>query len=109
VLGNINKKILRDAFANELPKEILNRSKHGFEVPMNKWFKTNLKSMIDRYLLSYDFIENQGLFRHDVIRSIVDIIMKNKYHDLQSMMWCLLVFQHWYMNYESKIKKDWKK
>ena len=107
ISGGFNKRILRDAFSNELPPEILKRQKHGFEVPMNKWFKTHLFSMIDRNLMSYEFIESQRLFRHDIIKGIVNTALNRKHHDLQAMMWCLLVFQHWYIKYESHIKKDW--
>jgi len=102
-----NKRILRDAFSKLLPDEILKRSKHGFEVPMNKWFKTDMRPMIDRYLLSYGFIEHQGLFRQDVIRKIVDYALKVEHHDLQPFIWSLLVFQHWYEQNEHHIKKDW--
>lgn len=108
VSKNINKKILRDAFRNELPSEILSRSKHGFEVPMNIWFKTHMRPMIDRYLESSEFIERQKLFRHDVIRSLVGRVVNSDRHDLQSFMWSLLVFQFWYEKYEHYIQKDWK-
>ncbi len=102
-----NKKILRDAFKHELPPGILARPKHGFEVPMNIWFSTHLRSMIDRYLQSSDFIENQKLFRYDVISSLVQNVFTRRNHDLQSFIWSLIVFQYWYEKYEHHIKKDW--
>lgn len=107
IKGSVNKKIIRDAFSAELPEQVLNRNKHGFEVPMNTWFKTEMRPMIDRYLQSSDFVGNQKLFRHDVIRNIVDKVLHSEQHDYQAFVWSLLVFQHWYEQYESYIKKDW--
>jgi asparagine synthase (glutamine-hydrolysing) len=108
ISGGTNKKILRDTFRTLLPDEIMNRPKHGFEVPMNTWFKTEMRPMIDRYLQSSEFVSAQKLFRHDVIGSVVDTVLHQKHHDYQAVMWSLLVFQHWYDKYEHLIKKDWK-
>ena len=35
----IKKKILQETFRNDLPLELFKRPKHGFEVPLLKWFK----------------------------------------------------------------------
>ncbi len=105
IAGNTNKKILRDTFGKLLPPELLNRKKHGFEVPMNSWFKTEMRPMIDTYLQSVDFLESQKIFRPDVVGTVVDKVLNSKHHDLQAVMWSLLVFQHWYRNYEHLIKK----
>jgi asparagine synthase (glutamine-hydrolysing) len=107
ISGKNNKRILRDTFRQELPSEILSRNKHGFEVPMNTWFRGEMRPMIDRYLQSSDFIDKQKLFRHDVINAYVHKALTTKHHDLQSFIWSLLVFQHWYEKYEHYIKKDW--
>lgn len=48
------KKILKDIALknNLLPKEIINRPKHGFTIPQNKWFKGELKNYIYHTILS---------------------------------------------------------
>lgn len=38
--GRTRKRVLRDAFAGYLPPEILTRRKHGFLVPVRKWFRS---------------------------------------------------------------------
>ena len=50
------KKIVRDTFKDLLPQELLSKKKQGFEVPMLKWFKTDLRSMITNELLEDKFI-----------------------------------------------------
>jgi asparagine synthase (glutamine-hydrolysing) len=107
IYKNQNKRILRDTFSKELPAEVLNRPKHGFEVPMNKWFRAEMRPMIDKYLQSREFIQEQKLFRHDVINELSKKVLNSEFHDLQSFIWSLIVFQKWYEKYEMHIKKDW--
>lgn len=38
-----SKKILRETYRSQLPEALFNRPKHGFEVPLLKWFRTGLK------------------------------------------------------------------
>jgi asparagine synthase (glutamine-hydrolysing) len=66
--------ILREKFRDLLPEELLNRPKHGFEVPLLKWFRTELKNLIDKELLGESFIKEQGIFAYDQIA-----ILKNSY------------------------------
>ena len=90
------KKILKDTFADLLTPAIINRNKHGFEVPMNKWFKTEMKSVIDNDLLNRDFIESQNLFNISAIEHIKNTIFEKQYHDYQALTWSLIVFQYWW-------------
>src|SRR6185437_16952501 len=39
ITGADQKKILRDSVAHLLPNEVITRKKHGFEVPLLKWFQ----------------------------------------------------------------------
>ena len=58
----MRKRILQDTFRDLLPQELYNRPKKGFEVPLLKWFRNSLKSMIKNDLLSDHFIEEQNIF-----------------------------------------------
>ena len=52
------KKILKEIARkfNLLPKEIIDRPKHGFTIPQNKWFKGSLKNYIYNTILSSSMI-----------------------------------------------------
>ncbi len=103
-IGNsTNKKILRDTFGDLLPKEILNRGKHGFEVPMNSWFKNEMKQYITDELFSESFIVSQGIFNFNEVKKLMQIVFNNKYHDYQALFWSLIVFQYWYKKYSLNI------
>ena len=60
--GQMRKRILQDTFRDFLPEELYNRPKKGFEVPLLKWFRTELKSLIRNDLLSEDYIRSQCVF-----------------------------------------------
>jgi asparagine synthase (glutamine-hydrolysing) len=50
--GQQSKYILKKAFADLLPPEILKRGKMGFGVPIEKWFRRELKDYVRDILLS---------------------------------------------------------
>lgn len=51
IKGSKQKIILKKAFAQLLPQSILKRSKHGFTVPLDAWFRSELRSMAEQTLL----------------------------------------------------------
>jgi asparagine synthase (glutamine-hydrolysing) len=92
----MKKKIVQDAFRPLLPEELYKRPKHGFEVPLLKWFRNELKPLITDELLSDQFIEEQGLFSVDEIRSLKAKLFSNNPEDIHARIWGLIVFQHWW-------------
>jgi hypothetical protein len=90
------KKILVDTYKDELPEEIFTRAKHGFEVPLLKWFKNELRSLIDDDLLSKSFINTQGFFDYAAIEKIKLQLYSNNPGDAVAKTWALIVFQYWY-------------
>ena len=93
------KRILRDAFRDVLPAELYTRNKQGFEVPLLKWFKTELKSKITDDLLSPKFLKEQGLFRPEKVQAIVDRLFSRDPGDSATHVWNLIIFQHWWKRY----------
>jgi asparagine synthase (glutamine-hydrolysing) len=54
VRGMGTKRVLRRAVADLLPSEILERGKRGFGIPLDRWFRSDLRSFVDGMLLSPD-------------------------------------------------------
>ena len=90
------KKIIRDTFKDLLPPELLSKKKQGFEVPMLKWFKTDLKSMITNELLEDKFIDEQGIFNLDEIKKLKAQLFSSSPNDAVEKVWALIVFQYWW-------------
>jgi asparagine synthase (glutamine-hydrolysing) len=93
------KLILKDTFKNELPLEIFNRGKKGFEVPLLKWFKTDLKSLIIDDLLSEKLIQEQQIFNYNYIQNLIKKLFSSNPGDAVAKVWALIVFQTWYKKY----------
>lgn len=90
------KKILRDTFRTQLPPELYNRNKQGFEVPLLRWFRKDLKSLITHDLLDDNFIEDQKIFDPLQISLLKKKLFSSNPGDSVARVWGLMVFQHWW-------------
>ncbi len=98
--GSMKKRILQDAFRNDLPAELYNRSKKGFEVPLQMWCKTAFVDL-ESQLLSSDFLKKQGLFDNCAIDNILGLSKGYSQAGAPMQVWALLVFQSWWKRYFS--------
>ena len=96
---NFRKRILMDAFKDILPASILNRGKHGFEVPLLRWFRTELKTLITTDLLAADRIREQGLLNPEEVNKLLTRLYSSDPGDSPARIWGLIVFQHWWKKY----------
>jgi asparagine synthase (glutamine-hydrolysing) len=92
-----NKYILKEAFKDVLPPSLQRRPKAGFEVPISKWLKTDLRFLLEKYLAE-DKIREQGIFEYEVIENLIHDHLTSK-TDTSWMLWNLIVFQYWYESY----------
>lgn len=95
----LRKRILQDAFRDILPAKLYNRPKKGFEVPLLKWFRREMKSMITDDLLSEKLIEEQGIFNYTEIEKIKTRLFSSNPGDVHARIWGLIVFQFWWKKY----------
>lgn len=93
---NMRKKILQDSFRDMLPPELYNRPKKGFEVPLLKWLRTEMKSTIKNDLLSEKFIRDQGIFDYREIKKLKRKLFYISPGDIHARIWSLVVFQWWW-------------
>ena len=96
---NGRKTILKDAFRNELPKELYTRNKMGFEIPLLQWFQTDLKSLIFDDLLSEKYIKDQNIFNIDAINALKAKLFSKNPEEVHAQIWALIVFQTWWKKY----------
>jgi len=99
--GNKGKYILKKAVEPLLPRNILQRPKKGFGVPIAEWLKGRLNPLM-RDLLAPDRLRNQGLFNEKYVQKLIREHETNvaSHH---KQLWTLLVFQLWFDNF---MKKD---
>ncbi len=106
--GN-KKRILKEVTYDYLPKELLDRPKRGFSVPLDKW----LRGPLQKQLLDYstrDYLRRQDIFDCDTIqRFLADYLAKGDKgagtgENDSRMVWAFFVFQKWYDQYSRQVK-----
>jgi asparagine synthase (glutamine-hydrolysing) len=92
--GGIKKYILKEAVKPLLPKEIIERPKMGFGVPLEHWFRHELKELAHDVLLS-DSLRQRGYFHERVIRRLLDEHTRGV-RAWHYQLWNLLMFESWH-------------
>lgn len=92
--GMTTKSILKKAMAERLPPELLTRPKQGFGVPIDRWFRNELKTMVYDILLSDRAIE-RGLFKRDAVEDLLDRHTSGQAAN-QYRIWALLMLELWF-------------
>jgi asparagine synthase (glutamine-hydrolysing) len=91
------KHILKEVAATLLPQEVLNRPKQGFGVPLELWFRGNLRELFSDTLLSPPSLQ-RGYFQPAFVRRIVDEHVSGM-RDHSLRLWQLVVFERWHRLY----------
>ena len=95
--GLKTKYFLKRAFLGFLPKEILNRPKMGFGVPLDRWFREELREMAYDVLLNRRAIE-RGYFQSKWIEDLLDTHAQKK-ADHSYRIWSLLILELWHRQF----------
>lgn len=91
--NGVGKRILRDVLYRYVPKEMMERPKKGFSIPIQKWLKEKelrewAENLIDRKTLC-----QQGILNPDVVWKMwTDFIEKDEW---RIQIWYVLIFQEW--------------
>ena len=97
--GQMKKRILQDAFRDILPPALYRRPKHGFEVPLLKWFRNELRSLIENDFLAKHFVESQGIFDYASVNQLKKQLFSKNPGDVHARIWALIVFQSWWKKF----------
>jgi asparagine synthase (glutamine-hydrolysing) len=88
------KPLLKKAFRDLLPASVLNRRKQGFSVPLDRWFRTDLKEFLCDLLLSRRCRERHYFKARYIENLISDHLSGRRNTDRQ--LWTLLVLEMWH-------------
>jgi len=89
-----NKLILKEIVHQYLPRQMMDRPKRGFGIPVKTWLCGDLKIVVD-YYLSEDFIRKQNLFNPQKLLYIKNSFYHGKM-EWTDKIWNILMFQMWY-------------
>jgi asparagine synthase (glutamine-hydrolysing) len=91
--GMRGKVILTDTFADLLPQSIQTRKKMGFGVPLDHWFRGELRPLVRDTLLSRRALD-RGFFNASEIERLITE-HEREVLDHSSRLWLLLVLEEW--------------
>lgn len=90
---NQSKKVLTETFSRLIPSDIQTRKKMGFGVPIDHWFRAELKPMLHDILLSPRCLQ-RGLLNEAAVRQLIDEHTSGRF-DHAYRLWNLLCLELW--------------
>jgi asparagine synthase (glutamine-hydrolysing) len=93
------KYVLKKALRSLLPDSILDRKKHGFTVPLESWFRNELRNLAEEKILAGGAMSE--IFSSKSLHSIWNEHQSRK-TDHGTLLWSLLMFALWHEEYVSR-------
>ena len=90
--NNQGKYLLREVLYKYLPKEIVDKPKSGFQIPIDEWLKSDLKELVAIYINKNKLCSN--IFDVEMIMEIKKEFLLGKRNG--NLIWLILVYQMWY-------------
>ena len=88
------KYLLRQVLYKYIPKEMVDKPKSGFTIPLDDWLRGPLKIWAEELLFSAE-LHKHDIFELDNLRAIWQEHLGGK-RQLGSTLWNILMFQAWY-------------
>ncbi|MBQ6786564.1 MAG: asparagine synthase (glutamine-hydrolyzing) [Lachnospiraceae bacterium] len=102
--NGVKKRILKDIAYDYIPKELLERPKVGFSVPLDQWLRGPLKEQL-MDMCNMDYLKKQGIFAAAYVNQFLEEYLKTgdkgsgTGSNYSRMMWAFFTFQQWYQTY----------
>ena len=94
--NGIKKYITREIVYKYIPKELMDRPKMGFGIPVQDWLLNELKPLVEAHL-SENALKH-GLFSRDEVLKLKNDFFNGR-KDKYLKVWYLLMFQMWYQRW----------
>ena len=93
------KYLLRELLSRYLPRELYERPKMGFSVPLEHWFRNELRDLLRDYT-NPRRLEAEGNFDSAPIQRMVNEHLDGK-RNHKNALWALVMFEMWHERYLS--------
>lgn len=104
--SNKQKVILHKEFSHLLPKAIFERSKKGFELPLQKWLSTTLHRKVTDEWLNKEKIKDEGLLNFAAVEKLNEELCSDNPGDSAAKLWAIIIFENWLQNFKEYIKPN---
>ncbi len=92
--------ILKKILSKYLDLKVFDRPKMGFGIPIDLWIRSDLKNLVNEFLLNNNS-SSSGLLNHKFINQLIK--EHNKGKNLGSEIWNLLIFEIWHSSQQKTI------
>lgn len=100
----VKKRILKDIAYEYIPRELLERPKVGFGVPLDKWMRGPLREQLTD-MCDTEYLRRQGIFDAAYVNRFINEYLKTgdkgpaSGANFSRTAWSFFVFQQWYRTY----------
>jgi asparagine synthase (glutamine-hydrolysing) len=92
--GKDGKLILKDLLCRYVPRELIDRPKRGFSVPVKEWLGGPLREWVEESI-SEQYLREQGIFDVNSVREVWSQHLHG-WANHSELMWAILMFQTWW-------------
>lgn len=96
--NGIKKYPLREIVHKYIPKEMMDRPKMGFGIPVDSWMRGELEPLVREHLTGKAL--SHGLFKREVVAKLLRDYFGGR-TEMHLKVWYLLMFQMWYQKWMS--------
>lgn len=100
IRGRVSKYILKEVLARHVPRNLTDRPKMGFAIPVGQWLRGPLRAWAED-LLAEDRVARDGFFQPAVVSALWRDYLAGQ-TGLQARLWSLLMFQDWWVEHQPR-------
>jgi len=90
--NNQGKYLLRQILYKYLPKEMVDKPKSGFQIPLEKWLKCDLRYLVDKYLDKKRL--NDEIFNIEEVVNLKARLFSGDDVNI-NQIWLVIMFEMW--------------
>ena len=97
------KYILKQILYDYIPKDIMNRPKWGFSIPLELWLKNELNYLVEKFL-NKEAIEQIGILNYKEVKNLI-LRFYNGEKFLYNRIWCLIILNKFLLKNGPQLNK----
>ena len=90
------KYLLKEVLYDYVPKQIFDRPKWGFSIPLDKWLKNELSYLVDEFL-NEESVSKVGILKWSEVKSVLIRWQAGQNH-LYNRIWLMILLHQWFID-----------
>ena len=93
IKDSIGKSVLRDILYKHVPKDLIERPKAGFGIPLAEWLRGPLRPWVEE-LINSERLDREGYLQPELVHQVWREHLSGK-RDWSFRIWAVVIFQQW--------------